>query len=200
MRVEEFRKGMQLLTDFYAKSLGDKASDVWWSKVRNLDYDFFLKAIDEITSNERQMPTPAILLKYAEEAKSLKRDSNQIEFHREECGVCNGCGIVTAIHKADNGCEYDTAFRCYSCTNWQGRYSDKIPIWSSSFRSKGYYLKEEHCSVGKYSERGKDFIQKVLKTESDGENSQKERIRQRSLEEEKNRDIENYDFNRKFMQ
>lgn len=72
MERADFAKGMKDLADFYAKTISDPAKEIWWSKLRFLHNSDFYAAIEEITGHERQMPTPGIFLKFADDARARR--------------------------------------------------------------------------------------------------------------------------------
>lgn len=68
----DFATGVKDLSEFYSKTVSSAASEVWWKKLRWLDKRDFYAAIEDITAHERQMPTPGIFLKYADEARARR--------------------------------------------------------------------------------------------------------------------------------
>jgi hypothetical protein len=79
MEQSEFLKAMRDLTDFFGKTLSEKASKVWWEKIRFLDKSDMWAAVSDVTSNERQMPTPGIFLDYADHARARRTAKERLK-------------------------------------------------------------------------------------------------------------------------
>ncbi len=72
MDKTDFTKAMKELEEFYGRNLSAKATEVWWLKLRFLDKPDLWAAVEGVTAHERQMPTPGVFLKYADEARARR--------------------------------------------------------------------------------------------------------------------------------
>lgn len=124
MDQNNFREGLKVLQDFYGKNISEVATKVWWQKLQWLDNRDFHSAIEGVTAHERQMPTPGVFLKYADESRT-RRSANESAKERDIAGevfdpseqsrgiakdCCEGMDIIMRLRPGMDKQAYIAAF------------------------------------------------------------------------------------------
>ncbi|MBP9706791.1 MAG: hypothetical protein KBD78_04055 [Oligoflexales bacterium] len=172
MNYEDFSQGMAYLEKAYGKSLESNQLNYWFDKFRSWTAKKFLSAVDDHINTNERFPSIASLLKRGYDFKE------EVLTHKTDCKTCSGYGTLST--RSAEG--YATTFRCPSCLNWAGKYSDEVPMYSSEFAKLGYKL---DSFSDEQVEAGKRFLRELYSSKPDPE---KERRRTESLRRDKLRD------------
>jgi len=132
MTFMEFDTAMRQLRMAYNKQLEDEQMQFWFEKFKNWPAFKFGRAIDLCIEENDRFPSIASVNKKGYEITDPTVPSGPVS----GCERCQAKGHVTALSKDG----YKTCFRCFECNNWQGRFSDSIPLWSMTFHLDGYRL------------------------------------------------------------
>lgn len=71
---EKFIEGFEHMRFFFRRNIAftERALDIWHDKIKHLHPFDFQAAIESVTSEEKQFPTPDILLRHAEKARERR--------------------------------------------------------------------------------------------------------------------------------
>ena len=201
MNNSEFFQAVSRLEIAFGKVMPDTQKDLWFEKLRPWSRYKLSKVFENIIDEHDRFPVLATVIK-----KGSEFIDHNPKIERKPCDLCDGAAMITAVKDG-----YRTAFRCPVCRNWEGRYSEKIPIWETKWRDAGYRLQSEDLLKGfdpddPLQKKGLGLLKSVCPAiylriigkhpecavegsehESD---TQKEAIRKRSLEQDKARDVE----------
>lgn len=72
MEIEEFEYHLKTLEKFYGRALKDEQKDLWFQKLGWVHAGDFKNGISAVSSEERQFPTPQILLKHIDNARMIR--------------------------------------------------------------------------------------------------------------------------------
>lgn len=104
--------------------------NLWFLKFKHWSLPRFQKVIDVLVEQEDKFPSISKVLKAG---ASLHED--EIKRNVFHCPYCDSTGIVSASFEKGHYC-----FRCNVCRNWEGFYSEKIPVWSQTWHIQGYEM------------------------------------------------------------
>lgn len=130
MNQSEFFTTIQRLENSFGKQMSDAQKDLWFEKLKSWSRHKFSKVIELILEDGERFPVLGSVIKLGIQISDAIPPKE-----RQPCDLCNMGGTITAIKNS-----YKTTLRCPSCGNWEGRYSEKIPIWKSDFIDKGYRI------------------------------------------------------------
>lgn len=134
MKMQEFKQLCQRLEVNFERELPDDKVGLWFEKLRFWPAEKFERVVEILLEESERFPALSQVLKAG---YAIPEEQKAAVF--QDCRVCDGVGCVTAIYL--HGAErYKTCFRCYNCFNWQGKFSEVLPIWSDEFLSKNYIL------------------------------------------------------------
>lgn len=136
MRTDEFRRELLYLSDAVGKTITESQKEIYFDRFKTWSQKKF-RRVSDLCINEyegRNFPSIATLLRLGRDIP----DEQSPEREKVSCKLCYGDGVITA---KKNG--YNTTFRCSECQNWQGRYSESIPAYTSRYLRDGYKL-EDH--------------------------------------------------------
>lgn len=128
MNFVEFQSTCARLEMNFDRQLPDEKAKLWFEKIKSWSRYKFSKVVEGLIEEQERFPALAAVLKAGQAVYENIQTQKLIP-----CDLCDSSGMV---HAEKEG--YKTAFRCPSCTNWSGKYSEKIPLWDTSYREKGY--------------------------------------------------------------
>lgn len=131
--TSKISQSLKELQDFYGRKLPDSAIVKWAQKLRFIDSRDLQVAVDDVTSNERQFPTPDVVLKYADQAKSNRafreqqreRDSMKRLFDSGDhnSGLAKECAeFVQMVYRFRPGSREKYEFEIGWCQQMQNNY------------------------------------------------------------------------------
>ena len=129
MNSVQFNDQLSTLERFFGKSLNLDQRAIWKSKLIHWSESKFARVINHAIEEQERFPALAVILKSGRDIP----DEQVPQREKSVCNLCQGDGVVTA--KKDG---YNTTFRCSECQNWQGRYSESIPLYSQKYYRDGY--------------------------------------------------------------
>lgn len=185
MNIVEFYDEIKKLELAFDRPLKKEQRDLWFEKFERWPRWKLNKVIDSVIDESERFPPIAALMKRGEtiqDKPALTRGTR--------CEMCDSYpneprGTVTAIKDG-----YKTTFRCHCCRNWEGRFSESIPVWSQYYEQQGYRLEtlELDATGPRFSlKNAKDLVASV--TESAEDERAKEWKRKKSLDDDEYRDI-----------
>lgn len=125
----EFETVFKRLGNFYNKNLSDAQSEIWFEKLQFLGKEAFSTAVERIIFEEKNFPTPKIVLEYAKDYKAKKEDEKH-----EECVQCRSTGLVIADNPKARPSSF--SFRC-GCVNGK-KISSFYMDWSFDREKEGW--------------------------------------------------------------
>ena len=201
MNNTEFFQAISRMEIAFGKLMADAQKDLWFEKLKPWSRYKFSRVVENIIDENEKFPVLATVLKKGAEFVDF---NPQVE--RSACDLCDGAALITAVKDG-----YKTAFRCPVCRNWQGRYSESIPIWETKWRNFGYRLQSEELMADfdpddQLQRKGLALLKGVcpavyarivakhpecaVEGNEPSFDSEKEKTRKRSLEQDKARDVE----------
>lgn len=129
MNFQEFDKTINQLKFAYGKQIADDQMQFWFEKFEKWSAFKFEKAIGLCIEENDRFPSIAAIVKKGYEIT----DPTLFARQAVDCHACRSNGVVSALLE-----KYQHTFRCGSCSNWQGRFSESIPLWSQLFKIQGY--------------------------------------------------------------
>jgi len=119
----------QLRAAFPRSELKEDEVEVWFKKFKHWSLKRFQSAIDKAIETESKFPSIAKILEIGRDF-----DDEQLKTTpKQHCDSCLSSGIINATLGG-----YSFAFRCDDCRNWDGYFSENIPLWSAIYIGEGY--------------------------------------------------------------
>lgn len=125
----EFQTVFKRLGNFYNKNLTDPQSEIWFEKLQFLEREAFETAVERIIFEEKNFPTPKVVLDYAKDYRAKREDEKQ-----EDCPQCRSTGFVTADNPKAKPSSF--SFRC-GCANGK-RLSSTFLSWGFDREKEGW--------------------------------------------------------------
>ncbi len=83
MQIDEFEHALKKLCLFFGRKLTDQQMDIWYEKCRFTEFRDFRAGIESAISDERQFPTPNILLGYVDKSRGGRRFEENKKINQE---------------------------------------------------------------------------------------------------------------------
>ncbi len=141
MTQSECFTALRRLENAFGHKMKEAQAMVWHDKLKNWPLVKLERVVDILLTTGDKFPALALLFRAGDTISN-----EAILPPKTECLMCQGTGCVSA-EKFDVGAKerpYVFAFRCPACRNWEGRQGERIPMWSSEAKSRGFKLCTEH--------------------------------------------------------
>lgn len=129
MFPSDFTPIFKRLGKFFNKNLTQDQEEIWFDKLNFLETEALKSAVERIIFEEKNFPTPKIVLDYARDHRAKKEDEKQ-----EQCEQCRATGFVTADNPKARPSSF--SFRC-GCVNGK-KLSNIFPLWSFDREKEGW--------------------------------------------------------------
>jgi len=185
MENRTFKEILAQLEGAFNKRFTDEQQRLWVSRYAKWPLEKFARVVDLAIDQCDKFPTIAAFNAIGASVHGL----DQKTAVGSRCEMCDSYpnepkGVVTALKDG-----YRTCFRCHCCTNWAGRYSERIPVWSNACLKAGYALEDtrEDRNFKRVDLKKISDLVRSIEVEKDEKN--KEWDRKRSLHDDEYREL-----------
>lgn len=150
MSAQEFDQQMRRLIDTYGpQHYRQERLTLLWREVKDFDYRWLERVVDEMLGSSRQAPLPADFSEHVSRERErrwrLQKEQAQVEWNGTPgCRFCKDTGIRMCIKHGAPGV---WAFRC-DCERGRKDPRVKIPQWESGYEGLGYEWTDLPVFVG----------------------------------------------------
>ena len=141
MNSREFDLAIGRLENAFGMKIKREQTSAWFEKLRVWSPKKIELVVDRAMNECDRFPSLAMLKKIGE---SIPMEA--VLAPRTSCLCCDSTGMVHAELRegAQQRRPYIFAFRCPHCKNWEGRESERVPLWDNRLKAKGYKLQSPH--------------------------------------------------------
>ena len=185
METRTFKSIFGDLEMAFNKKNTEEQFKLWYMRYKKWSLEKFARVVELAIDQCERFPTIAAFNAIGATVHGL----DQKTAIGTRCEMCDSYpnepkGVVTAIKDG-----YKTCFRCHCCTNWAGRYSERIPVWSNAYLKAGYELEDlrEDRNFKRVDLKKISDLVRSIEVEKDEKN--KEWERKRSLHDDEFREL-----------